>query len=284
VVRIDAHHHLWDPARLDYPWMPADGPLRRPYLLGELEQLRAQTGVERTVVVQAAPALEESVFLMSLAAQDERIAGVVGWVELDRAADAVAGDLGMLARLGPLVGVRPMLEDVADLDWLARPHVQTALVLLAKRGLVLDLLCREQQLPRAVRALAPHLDLRVCVDHLAKPDYARVSARWLEALRALAQRPDAYCKVSGLVTELPPGAAVDAFRAHVAAAAEAFGPSNLLYGSDWPVCRLAAEPSAVRTLADALTADFTPAERGRFRGLAARECYRLPTTPPMRRP
>jgi L-fuconolactonase len=275
VVRMDAHHHLWDPARPHYPWMPADGPLRRVHLLGELERMRADTGVERTVVVQAAPALEESVFLMELALREARISGVVGWVELDRPTDAVAVDLDALGRLGPLVGVRPMLQDVADPDWLARPHVQAALALLARRGLVLDLLCREEQLPRAARALVAHPDLRVCVDHLAKPDYARVSARWLESMRLVAQRPYAYCKVSGLVTEVAPGASADAFRAHVAAAAETFGPSNLIYGSDWPVCQLAAEPGAVRDLADELTAAFDPAERERFWWLAAHECYRL---------
>jgi L-fuconolactonase len=282
---LDAHHHLWDPDRLDYPWMPADGPLRRAYLLDELERMRRETGVARTVVVQAAPALEESIFLMSLAAREPRIAGVVGWVDLDRPVDAVARDLDALGRRGPLVGVRPMLQDIADPGWLARPGVQAALALLARRSLVLDVLCREEQLPPVVDALASHPDLRVCVNHLAKPDYARMSERWLAGMRALAQRPHAWCKVSGLVTEVPRGASVDAFRAHVAAAAEAFGPSNLIYGSDWPTCRLVAEPSAVRELAEELSADLAPAEPERFWGLAARECYRLSDNQPsMRRP
>jgi L-fuconolactonase len=274
-VRIDAHHHLWDPARGDYPWMPADGPLHRPYLLADLETMRHSTQVQATIVVQAAPTRAESEYLLAQAARDPRIRGVIGWVELDRPRDLVEADLDALLRLGPLVGIRPMIEDIDDPGWLARPHVQQALGLLARRGLVFELLCREHQLPRAVDALARHENLRICVDHLAKPDYRTVSPRWLAGIRALAMLPHTYCKISGIVTELEPPVAPERVRAHVHAAAEAFGAGRLMYGSDWPVCRRVAEALEVRDFAAELTAAFTPQERARFWGQAASECYRL---------
>lgn len=255
--------------------MPADGPLHRPYLLGELQAMRRATEIDGSIVVQAAPTRAESEFLLGLAAQDPCILGVVGWVELDRQESVVEADLEELLGLGPLVAIRPMIQDIEDPAWLSRPNVQHSLRLLARRGLVFELLCREHQLPPITRVLARHEELRVCVDHLAKPDYTGCSSRWLMGIRALGELPQAYCKVSGLVTEVASPASSERFRRHVEAAAEAFGAARLMYGSDWPVCRLAAEPVEVRDLVDELTAHFTGDERDRFWGQAAAGCYRL---------
>lgn len=274
MVRIDSHHHLWDPARGDYTWMARDSPLNRPYLLDELDQLCETTNVHATVVVQAAATFEESIFLMDLACRDSRIAGVVGWVDLDRPLEIVEAAIDELSCLGPLVGIRPMIYYLEDASWLGRPQVGAALEMIADRDLTFDLLCLEHQLSDVTRALSMHKRLRLVVNHLAKPNYTTVTNLWRETMTALADRPEAYCKVSGMVTDVT-GWTIDTFRAHVVAAAEIFGPSQLMYGSDWPVSLLGADLKTMKALAIELTSELSEAEANRFWGLAAAECYRL---------
>ncbi len=278
---IDAHHHLWDPATRDYPWMagPELAPIRRPYTLADLRLETAAAGVSHTVLVQTvADMAETEEFLTVASASDGLIAGVVGWVDLT--APDVAGTLARLrARPGGerLVGVRHQVQDEADPDWLARPEVHRGLRAVAAAGLVYDLLVRVPQLPAARAAVGEVPGGRFVLDHAAKPAIASGALEpWAGALADLASLPNVACKLSGLVTEARwddwDPAAIRPYAHHVLAV---FGPDRVMFGSDWPVCRLAASYAQVRELADTLLEGLSAAERDAVLRHTATRAYRL---------
>lgn len=247
---VDAHHHLWDPARRDYPWMTGDAArLRRRFGSGDLREATAGLGVERTVVVQAVGTVEETEELLASAADSGGlIAGVVGWVDLSL--PDVAATLARLLRGsggGHLAGIRHQVHDEADPDWLLRPSVLRGLRAVAEAGLVYDLLVRSRELPAAHRAAEQLPQLSFVVDHAAKPAIrAGEWEPWSTRIAAMAALPNVTCKLSGLVTEAGyPGWTVDQLAPYVARLVELFGPARLLFGSDWPVCTLAASYRAV---------------------------------------
>lgn len=278
---IDAHHHLWDPGARDYPWMagPELAPIRRPYTLADLRLRTAALGTDHTVLVQAVGDVAETEELLDVAAaSDGLIAGVVGWVDLT--APDVAGELARLrARPGGerLVGVRHQVEDEADPDWLARPEVRRGLRAVAAAGLVYDLLVLVPQLPSARAAARDLPDGRFVLDHAAKPAIATGDFEpWAGELAALARLPNVACKLSGLVTEARwddwDVAGIRPYGEHVL---EVFGPDRVMFGSDWPVCELAASYTEVRQLADALLDGFSTAERDAVLCHSAARAYRL---------
>jgi L-fuconolactonase len=280
--RVDAHHHLWDPGRRAYPWMDESvAAIRRPFGVADLDAAAGPEGFEATIAVQAVSSLEETEELLDVAATSGRVAGVVGWVDL--ADPEVAATLAALRdRPGgrALVGVRHQVHDEPDPDWLLRDRVLDGLATVAAAGLVYDLLVRERELP-AARVVAERLpELTLVVDHLAKPRIREGAMEpWAGDLAALARHPNVACKVSGLVTEADWTAWTPAqLVPYVAHAAEVFGPERLLFGSDWPVCLLAAGYAEVVAAAtEALDrAGLGPAEREAVLGANARRLYRLP--------
>jgi L-fuconolactonase len=280
--RVDAHHHLWDPGRRAYPWMDESvAAIRRPFGVADLDAAAGPEGFEATIAVQAVSSVEETEELLDAAAAPGRVAGVVGWVDL--ADPEVAATLAALrARPGgrSLVGVRHQVHDEPDPDWLLRDQVLEGLAAVAGAGLVYDLLVRERELP-AARVVAERLpELTLVVDHLAKPRIREGAMEpWTGGLAALARHPNVACKVSGLVTEADWTAWTPAqLVPYVAHAAEVFGPERLLFGSDWPVCLLAAGYAEVVAAAtEALDrAGLGPAEREAVLGANARRLYRLP--------
>jgi L-fuconolactonase len=280
--RVDAHHHLWDPGRRAYPWMDESvAAIRRPFGVEDLDAAAGPQGFGRTVVVQAVSSVEETEELMAVAAASDRVAGVVGWVDL--ADPEVAGAIAALRdRPGgqTLVGIRHQVHDEPDPDWLLRDQVTDGLAAVADAGLAYDLLVRERELP-AARAVARRLpQLTLVVDHLAKPRIREgVTDPWAGELAALARQPNVACKVSGLVTEADWNAWTPTqLVPYVRHAVEAFGPERLLFGSDWPVCLLAAGyGEVVAATAEALDrAGLAPAEREAVFGANARRLYRLP--------
>jgi L-fucono-1,5-lactonase len=280
--RVDAHHHLWDPGRRAYPWMDESvAAIRRPFDVAGLDAAAGPEGFEATIAVQAVSSLEETEELLDVAATSGRVAGVVGWVDL--ADPEVTATLAALRdRPGgrALVGVRHQVHDEPDPDWLLRDRVLDGLAAVAAAGLVYDLLVRERELP-AARVVTERLpELTLVVDHLAKPRIREGAMEpWAGELAALARHPNVACKVSGLVTEADWTAWTPAqLVPYVAHAAEVFGPERLLFGSDWPVCLLAAGYTEVVAAAtDALDrAGLGPAEREAVFGANARRLYRLP--------
>ncbi len=274
---IDAHQHFWRIDRGDYGWMRAHvAPLLRDFMPADLAPLMARTGVGRTILVQAAETDAETDFLLEVAESTSWVAGVVGWADLD--GSGFPDRLAVLRARPRLVGLRPMLQDLADDAFVLRPRVLDHLGLLADSGLAFDVLALTRHLPHVVEALRQVPNLRAVVDHGAKPEIAaRRLDPWRERMAALAALPGVHCKLSGLVTEADASAwRLDDLRPSVDHLVACFGPDRLMWGSDWPVCTLAASYGEVSNAARALLArHFGPAEMDLvFRGNAER-FYRL---------
>jgi L-fuconolactonase len=280
--RVDAHHHVWDVSRHDYPWMdgPWADPIRRTFTVDDLAAVALPHGVRQTVVVQALADLAETRELLAQAASSPLVAGVVGWVDLT-APEVAATLAGLRAAPGGdrLVGIRAMVQDEPDPDWLRRADVGRGLRALADAGLVYDLLVRPAQLPAAVAVLNDHTDLAVVLDHAGKPEIAAGRVQpWASLVAELAALPHVSCKVSGLVTEADHRSwTVGQIAPYVDRVATLFGPQRLLFGSDWPVCLLAADYGRVVELAERTLAGL-PADD--VFGGNARRIYRLPDGPP----
>jgi L-fuconolactonase len=274
---IDAHHHLWDPSRREYPWMAgaALDPIRRPYTVDDLRAVTEAAGVHATVLVQTVSSDEETAEFLATAVAEPLIAGVVGWVDL--AAPDLADRLAFLLSQGPLVGVRHQVESDPDEDWLLRPEIVAGLSTVASAGLAYDLLVRPAQLPAATEVALRLPELRLVLDHAAKPPIAAGEWEpWASGVAALAGRENVVCKVSGLVTEADwPGWEVGHLRRYVDHVLASFGPARLLFGSDWPVCELAASYELVLDAAVALTSGLSDAERLAFFEHNARRVYHL---------
>ncbi|PZQ52104.1 MAG: amidohydrolase [Rhodovulum sulfidophilum] len=254
---IDAHCHFWRLSRGDYGWLAGTGgplaPIRRDFLPADYP------GAGQAIVVQAAPTLGETDFLLGLAAGEPRIAGVVGWVDLaDPGAEAV-----LVARAAnpAFKGVRPMLQDIAATGWLEEAPRPSALRTLRDLGLCFDALVTERHLGVLARFAARNPDLPLVIDHAAKPG---LTEGWEAGMRALAAFPHVRCKLSGLLTELSPDDRADparALRPIVARLLDWFGPERLIWGSDWPVLTLAAPYAEWEALTRGLIAELSAGER-----------------------
>ena len=277
--RVDAHHHFWDPARASYPWLtPAFAPVAKAFGPSDLAPLLEVADIGRTVVVQARADLQETRELLAVAASSPLVAGVVGWADLtDPAIDDVLGSLGAGARGGYLVGVRHQVHDEPDPDWLLRADVRRGLRAVAGRGLVFELLVRSRELPASLQVVRAHPDLRFVIDHLAKPPLRNGALEpWAGLIRPFGGLENAWAKVSGLVTEADwQSWRSDDLAPFVRHAIDVFTPGRLIFGSDWPVCLLAASYDRVVELADSISANFSAAERDSFFGDSARHVYRL---------
>jgi L-fuconolactonase len=276
---IDAHHHFWDPRTAVYPWMTgAYEPLRKAYGPSDLAPLLEDVGVTATIVVQARQELDETHSLLEMAAATPWVAGVVGWVDVSRAdvEETIAG-----IREGEhgkwLVGIRHLVHDEPDPEWLLRDDVLRGLSGVAEAGLVYDLLVRTRELPAATEVARRLPGLRFALDHLAKPPIAtRQTESWATAVREIAVLPNVTCKVSGLVTEADwsSWSAAD-LAPYMAHAVNVFGPARLMWGSDWPVCTLAATYSEVYETAVEILSDLVGDELESTLGGCAAMTYGL---------
>ena len=273
---VDAHHHVWSLARGDYGWLTSDlAPIHRDFALKDLTPLREQAGIAGTVLVQAAPTVAETHYLLDVAARSDGVVlGVVGWADLT-APDAIP-TLTRLARNPLLKAVRPMLHDLSDDAWILRAEVGRTLGALPRLGLRFDALVRPAQLPALLTMLDRHPDLAVVIDHAAKPDIAGgMWEPWARLMRAAAGSPRVRCKLSGLVTEAGPGWTIDTLRPYVDFLAENFGPQRLMWGSDWPVVNLAGTYQSWYAATVALTAGWSADDRAALMGGTARRFYGL---------
>ncbi len=239
-MRLDAHQHFWRYDAIQYPWIPRGSPLQRDWLPADLGLLQGPLKLEGSIAVQARQSLAESEWLLELADADPRIRGVVGWVDLRD--PRVGIDLDRLSRHPRFVGVRHVVQDEPDDDFMLGADFVRGLRSLRPLGLTYDFLIYPRQLP-AAREVARQLpEQRFVVDHLAKPPIREGRLQpWARDLRALAKSPNVWCKISGLVTEADHAAwRPEDFRACLEVAADVFGPYRLMFGSDWPVCLLAA--------------------------------------------
>lgn len=268
---VDAHQHFWNPARGDYGWLTPDMPIHRVYGTDDLRPLLQQTGVDATILVQAAPSTAETDYMLAIARRTPWVLGVVGWIDL-AAPDAPAQILARAA--DPLfLGVRPMLQDIAQPDWILRAELEPALNAIAAEGLVFDALVKSHQVGGIAELAGRHPQLSIVLDHAAKPRLGdeQAMAAWRDAMAGLALLPNVTCKLSGLLTELQPGAGVSDVMAAAGFLYDLFGDGRLIWGSDWPVLTLAGDYQEWFELArQAIAAQQSSAVRAVMGGNAVR--------------
>lgn len=283
-MTVDAHHHLWDIDVRDQPWLtvPEMEPLRRDFRPVDFARAKRGTSVDTTVLVQTVTDPEETPEMLVLADSVACIGAVVGWVDL--AARDVRERLGELC-VHPagrwLRGIRHPVERERDPDWLCRPPVLAGLAAVEDAGLVYELLVGPHQLGAAAKAAGEFPQLTFVLDHCGRPPVGDDLEPWAAALRRLAAHPNVVCKLSGLLTEAAsvgaPGQA--ALRPCVDVVFEAFGPGRVMFGSDWPICLLAAPYAQVLEVSRRLTDQLGEAERAAVFDGTAREVYGLPGGP-----
>jgi L-fuconolactonase len=283
VTIIDAHHHVWDLAVRDQPWLAGAEmtAIRRSFGPDDLRPAAAAADVTATVVVQTVTVAAETPELLAVAAGDALIRGVVGWTDLT--APDVAGRLARLAAAPGgerLVGLRHQVQEEPDPDWLRRPSVIAGLRAVADAGLAYDLIVRPHQLAAASYAARSVPQLRFVLDHGGKPPIGAGGLEpWASAIRALAACPNVTCKLSGLVTEAAPGTPPATFGPVADVILSAFGADRVMFGSDWPVCLLARDYPGVMGLARALTAGLSAAEQAAVFAGTAERVYRISDRP-----
>jgi len=269
---VDSHQHFWRLDRDDYGWLtPALSPIYRDYLPEDLAPQLARAGVSSTIAVQAAPTEAETRFLLQLAREHSFIAGVVGWVDFESAAAVDA--VGELAGDVNLVGLRPMIQDIPDPEWMLRQEFAPVFEAMIDNGLVFDALVKPQHLPALRELAARYPDLTMVLDHAAKPPLATGSIdAWKREIALLAGASDIVCKISGLVTEAG-YADAPTFVECVDHLLETFGTQRLMWGSDWPVCELVCSYQHWHSVSSILINRLSFAERELIQAGVARKTY-----------
>ena len=279
-MRLDAHQHFWRYSPERYPWIPKGSALAQDWLPADLAQLQAPLGIEGSIAVQAQQTVAETEWLLSLADQDPRVRGVVGWVDLQE--DRVEDDLARLATHPRLVGVRHVVQDEPDDQFLLRPAFQRGIGRLRAFRLRYDILIYPRQLPAAIQLVRAFPEQPFVLDHIAKPFIrAGTLSPWREQIRELAVHPNVLCKVSGMVTEADhQNWKPDDFVPYLDVVFEAFGARRLMFGSDWPVCLLAGSYGRVVGLLEDYVRTRTrldPSETAGLWGLNAARFYGVQT-------
>lgn len=274
--RLDSHQHFWRLSRGDYGWLtPELRPLYRDFAPEHLVPHLDRCAVGQTILVQAAPTVAETNFLLDLADTHDFIAGVVGWIDFE-AADAPEM-LATLRQRKKLVGIRPMIQDIPDPNWMLKPTLAPAFEALIEHGLVFDALVKPPHLPLLRQLAQRHPTLRIVVDHGAKPAIALGAFdTWSKDIERIARETSAVCKLSGLVTEANT-AERDTLAPYVDHLLGCFGPSRLLWGSDWPVCELVCRYDEWLSLSEQLLGRLSPSERASIFGDVARATYGIAT-------
>jgi len=273
---IDSHQHFWQVGRFDYPWLtPELGVLFKDYLPDSLEPILRKNHIAQTVLVQASNSVEETRWLLKLADEHEFIAGVVGWVDLK--SSSVAPQLDEFTRHPKFKGVRHLVESEPLDDWLVQQEVLAGLKILEARNVPFDLLVHTRHLKLVPTVVEACPNLRLVIDHLAKPPIAKGEIEeWEASFATLARFPNMFCKLSGMVTEANQvNWKNDDLRPYVSVALDSFGPERLIFGSDYPVCLLAASYERVIESFQALLSELSSESRDRVFGANAINFYKL---------
>ena len=277
-MRIDAHQHFWKYDAAEYTWIDDSmAALKRDFLPDESAREMARVGFDACVAVQARQTLDETRWLLGLAAEHPSIAGVVGWVDLQ--ADNVRDQLAALAGHQRLVGIRHIAQSEPDDRFLLRPQVVRGIGLLADFGLAFDILIYRRQLDSAAELVGRLPSQRFVLDHLAKPDLRSGEIdEWERDIRRLAAQPNVFAKLSGLVTEASWARwTSDQIRPYLDVAFDAFGWNRLMIGSDWPVCTVSADYARTMNVVIDYVAARPDHERDAVLGGNARRFWNLRT-------
>lgn len=275
--KIDAHVHLWRLSRGDYGWLTPDlTSICRDFEPADLRAVLQSAKIDRAVLVQAAPTIEETRFLLRLAEATPEIAGVVGWVDFE-SPDA-AQDLAALGRSPWLKSVRPMIQDIADPDWMLKPELHDAFSAVIEQNLCFDALVLPRHLPRLRRLLERYPELRTIIDHGAKPRIAEQQFDdWARDMRSIAESGPVCCKLSGLITEAGHDWTLERLQPYVDHLMACFGPERLIWGSDWPVVRLAGDYRSWLETAMTCLATLSDRQKAAVFGGNAQRFYQLAT-------
>jgi L-fuconolactonase len=273
---VDSHAHLWDLGRRDQPWIAANSPIRRNFGVGDLRAAIAPTPITRVVLAQVINDEDETRDFLEHSAREELIAGVVGWIDI--AAANLSEKLSALTTTGHLVGIRHQLLAEADpVAWLQRSDVHRGLAELARSNLVFDLIIRPEHFAAAISVVRAHPSLQFVLNHIGKAPIAAGDLEpWATGLRRLAAEPNVACKLSGMMTIADVNSwTYDDIRPFTEVVVEAFGPSRLMFGSDWPVSTQAASYLQVFEVAELICSPLSASERHDILGGTARTIYRI---------
>jgi L-fuconolactonase len=274
MLKIDSHHHLWRFNPDEYSWLV--DPIRRDFLPADLQRELSSASIDAAITVQARQTLEETRWLLELAAQNDFIKGVVGWVPL--IAPNIAATLEQFSAHPKLRAVRHVLHDEPDDNYILRPDFNRGISLLAHHKLAYDILIFERHLPQTIRFVDQHPNQIFVLDHLAKPRLKlNEISPWRENISELAKRPNVSCKLSGLATEADHANWTTAqLRPYMDTVLDAFGPKRLMFGSDWPVCLLAVTYQRWAEIVQAFIAQLSTTEQQRIWSETALAAYNLP--------
>ena len=279
-MNIDAHQHFWkyDPRR-DAWITDAMAVLKRDFLPAELMRECDANNIDASIAVQADQSENETMFLLDLARENPRVAGVVGWVDL--CSPGVAERLSFFSQFEKLRGFRHIAQAEPDDRFLMRPDFVRGIAALREFGLAYDILIYPRQLPAAIELAAKFPEQRFVIDHLAKPEIKSGKIEpWAAQIKTIAQNKNVYCKLSGLVTEADWNRwTADDCKPYLEIALEAFGPGRLMFGSDWPVCLLAGSYGQVKKIIEGFLTGVPAEGRQKIFGGNAIEFYRLKTVP-----
>lgn len=272
---VDAHQHFWTLARGDYAWPNESvAPIFKDFGPQDLEPLLVAASVDRTVLVQATDSVDETRFLLDLAGKSDRIAAVVGWV--DFASDAAVNTVQDLAKNSLLKGLRPMLQGIEQSDWILQDAAEAVLTQMVSADLRFDALVQPRHLPHLFELAKRHPGLAIVVDHLAKPEMGEgrePDHLWRMGMESLAARPNVYCKLSGMVTEIGPDWKLQDLQPFAKTILDCFGPDRVMFGSDWPVVNLASDYASWLTAARSLLSGLSESDVSKVMGGTARKFY-----------
>jgi L-fucono-1,5-lactonase len=273
---IDSHQHFWQVGRFDYRWMsPEVEVLYRDYFPETLEPILRRCGVSKTVLVQASNSLDETRWLLELADSNQFVGGVVGWVDLT--SSDVSHQLAEFTKHPKFKGVRHLVESEPDDDWLVQPEVLYGFAVLASFGSTFDMLVHTRHLKHVTTVAQRCPELKIVIDHMAKPPVSLGQLdEWSKEIAEAAVFPNVHCKLSGLVTEATWSSwTPDDLRPFVEHALSVFGPGRMMFGSDHPVCLLAASYDRVLESFQSILAELPADDRSRIFATNAEQFYKL---------
>lgn len=274
-MRIDSHQHFWKLSRGDYNWLTPDfGILYQDYLPNDLLEDLKKHQIDKTILVQAADSIEETYYMFELMENHPFIAGVVGWLDFE--ADDFTEQLKRMMKVAGFVGVRPMLQDIEDDNWVLREKVVNNIKVLHEWQIPLDILIYPRHLKVIKQLLEMIPNLKCVIDHLAKPQIKEKQFdTWSKEIATIASFPNVYCKISGVITEADHKHwSAEDCRQYILHCINVFTEDRIMFGSDWPVCLLAGSYSEVYDTADIVIKDMLD-ENGwkKFYGKNAEDFY-----------
>lgn len=273
-MKIDSHQHFWRYYEKDFAWIGNSmQEIRKDFLPEDLKKELQRAGFDRSIAVQARQSIEETSWLLELASLNNIIAGVVGWVDL--CSRQLENQLDSFTSETKLVGVRHVIHDEPDIDFMLNPEFLKGIGILAHYKLTYDILIFPKHLPNTIKFVKMFPNQSFVIDHIAKPDIKnKILSPWKEDIQELAKRPNVFCKFSGMVTEAEWKTwKYEDFKPYLDAVLESFGPERLMIGSDWPVCKLAGTYPEVMGIVEAYIQTLSETEQAAILGENASRVY-----------